>query len=95
MFDDFYYAGDDNMNFPDYECLEYCSSEDTDWDSAWMYYNEEDYSVWKTKTGNGIAIKDMTTSHIKNCIKLIVKRDGWREEYLPNLVKELINRNEL
>lgn len=26
---------------------------------------------WKTKNGNKIKIKDMTTEHIKNCIKAI------------------------
>ena len=27
--------------------------------------------MWKTKNGEDISIKDMTTQHIKNCIKAI------------------------
>lgn len=56
---------------------------------------KKDYSVWKTSNQSTIPITEMTTSHIKNCIKLIVRRNGWREGYLQFLVKELINRNEL
>lgn len=89
------YSRDDNMNYPNYEgILEFCSSEDTDWDSMWMYYPIEDYSIWKQKDGTKIPIKDMTTSHIKNCIKMIVRKE-WREEWLSELLKELIKRKEL
>ena len=35
----------------------------------------------------------MTTSHIKNCIKLIYKKNGtWRNGYLKYLKEELIKR---
>lgn len=30
-----------------------------------------DYSIWKTHDGILINIKDMSTEHIKNCIKMI------------------------
>ena len=29
------------------------------------------YDYWRTKDGKEIAIKDMTTEHIKNCIKAL------------------------
>lgn len=49
--------------------------------------------VWITNDGRYLYIKDMTTSHIKNCIKLIYKKNGtWRNGYLKYLKKELIRR---
>ena len=49
--------------------------------------------VWITNEGKYLYIKDMTTSHIKNCIKLIYKKNGtWRNGYLKYLKEELIKR---
>ena len=32
--------------------------------------------TWKTKEGKKLKIKDMTTGHIQNCIKLLEKYDS-------------------
>lgn len=63
------------------------------------YTNEEGVEfvdklpVWITNKGKYLYIKDMTTSHIKNCIKLIYKKNGtWRNGYLKYLKEELIKR---
>lgn len=56
-------------------------------------FNEE---IWECKNGKRIPIKNMTTNHIKNCIKMIVKsiKNGhnWRVNYLLPLKEELIKR---
>lgn len=58
-------------------------------------HNETAFTVWTTKEGQRIPIKDMNTFHIKNCIKSIVKSSyKWRKEYLFNLVNELISRKD-
>lgn len=79
------YSGDDNMNYPDYEdMLLYASNTP-----------KIDYSVWKMKEGIEIPIKQMKTSHIKNCIRTITRNEGWRKGYLKSLIIELVDRNEL
>lgn len=48
------------------------------------------FPAWRTATDELIAIRDMTTEHIKNCIKLIYKRNGvWRHQYLRYFEEEL------
>lgn len=97
----------DMLDDPQYETFnEFLSSEDRDWDSAWMYYEEEEeiseefyeyvnsLTTWETKHLEIISISEMKTSHIKNCIKKII-REQWRGEYLWPLTKELIRRKEL
>ena len=34
---------------------------------------ETNYEIWQTKNGKEIPIKEMTTRHIKNCLKLLHK----------------------
>lgn len=49
--------------------------------------------AWRTNDGELIAIKDMETSHIKNCIKTIYRRNGtWRQQYLRYFENELRRR---
>ena len=49
--------------------------------------------AWRTKDGELIAIKDMDTSHIKNCIKMIYRSNGtWRHQYLRYFEAELRKR---
>lgn len=57
------------------------------------YWDDVDNDIWRMAGGTRIAIKDMKTSHIKNCLKMIYRSNGsWRREYLPALQKELIKR---
>ena len=49
--------------------------------------------AWRMKDGELIAIKDMDTSHIKNCIKMIYRSNGkWRHQYLRYFEAELRKR---
>lgn len=51
------------------------------------------YPAWKMFNGELIAIKDMTTSHIKNCIRMIYRKNGtWRHQYLRYFELELRRR---
>lgn len=51
-------------------------------------------NIWVTRDGTEINIKDMTTSHIKNCINRIIKMN-WRLDYLPLLQSELSKRQSI
>lgn len=52
--------------------------------------------AWRMKDGNLIAIQDMDTSHIKNCIKMIYRHNGtWRHQYLRYFEAELRRRKYL
>lgn len=52
--------------------------------------------AWRMKDGNLIAIQDMDTSHIKNCIKMIYRHNGtWRHQYLRYFEAELHRRKYL
>lgn len=51
------------------------------------------FPAWRMRNGQLIAIKDMDTSHIKHCIKMIYKSNGtWRHQYLRYFEAELITR---
>lgn len=55
----------------------------------------EHYAVpaWVTADNELIAIKDMETSHIKNCIRMIYRKNGtWRQQYLRYFKAELLRR---
>lgn len=53
----------------------------------------EEEIVWETRDGNFIPISQMTTSHIKNSINMILKSNKkWRKGYLVPLQKELTKR---
>lgn len=49
-------------------------------------------TVWTCKDGREILVRDMDTSHIINCIRLIKNRN-WRREYLDRLELELLIRS--
>lgn len=52
--------------------------------------------AWRMKDGNLIAIQNMDTSHIKNCIKMIYRHNGtWRPQYLRYFEAELRRRKYL
>ena len=94
----------DNMDWLDEPDYEYCEAElaaeqewenfdpDEDDEEGYKYLNS--LTTWETKDLQVLKISEMKTSHIKNCIKKII-RDEWRGEYLWSLTKELIKRKEL
>lgn len=49
--------------------------------------------VWITAEGERLTIDEMSTSHIKNCLKEIYKRNGtWRREFIRPFECELRRR---
>ncbi len=48
---------------------------------------------WTMKDGTQIEISQMTTSHIKNCLKML-ERGRFNKEIYDELVKELRSRGE-
>lgn len=53
----------------------------------------DDNPYWEMADHELIAIKDMDTTHIKNCIKRIYKSNGvWRHQYLRLFEAELRKR---
>jgi len=56
------------------------------------HYNYLD-NVWVTQDGNHINISEMGDFHLNNCIAMIRRRNGWREDYLPILESELERRS--
>jgi hypothetical protein len=49
--------------------------------------------IWITRDGRAYLVSDMTTSHIRNCIAMIERRNGWRRRYLARLYLELVIRD--
>ncbi len=53
----------------------------------------DDEPCWEMADHELIAVKDMDTSHIKNCIRKIYRSNGrWRHQYLRIFESELRNR---
>lgn len=47
-------------------------------------------TIWVTKDGRRIPVRQMTDSHLTNAIRLIIRSGGsWRREYLDRLLLEL------
>ena len=84
----------DNMDFLDEDEEGYCSSDyDIDSEKDIEYIS---IPAWRMKDGKLIAIRDMDTSHIKNCIKIIYRSNGtWRHQYLRYFEAELRKRKYL
>lgn len=49
--------------------------------------------VWVCRDGTMLTVSQMQTSHIKNCIALIMRKRNWRREFLPRLLLELDMRS--
>lgn len=55
-------------------------------------YFEQDYpfgiagDTWQSKNGP-IKVAEMTTVHIRACMKIVVEDDGWYGRFLRELVK--------
>lgn len=57
------------------------------------YLEDVENGIWRMADGTRIAIKDMRTNHINNCIKMILRsKNHWRKEYLETLQRELLRR---
>lgn len=48
-------------------------------------YDEPDWNYWETKDGEKIAVKDMSESHIKNCIRMLKKKSIQKLNLMMNL----------
>ena len=76
--------------------LEALYGSDYDLDSTHSGVEFISIPAWRMADGNLIAIRDMETSHIKNCIKMIYRKNGtWRHQYLKYFETELKIRKEL
>ena len=76
--------------------LEALYGSDYDLDSTHSGVEFISIPAWRMRNGKLIAIKDMDTSHIKNCIKMIYKSNGkWRHQYLRYFEAELRRRKYL
>lgn len=73
--------------------LEALYGNDYDLDSTRSSVEFISIPAWRMRNGKLIAIKDMDTSHIKNCIKMIYRSNGkWRHQYLRYFEAELRKR---
>lgn len=64
---------------------------------AAIYEAEKDIrnNIWIAKDGTKYSISEMTTSHIKNCIRMIQRSNyHWRPEYIEPLTQELKRREQ-
>lgn len=52
-------------------------------------YEPELYNTWITQDGRVIPIKDMSTSHIKNCIKMINNNRPTPQHMLTDAAQDL------
>lgn len=76
------------------QALEALYGSDYDLDSTHLSVEFIFIPAWRMKDGKLIAIRDMETSHIKNCIKMIYRSNGtWRHQYLRYFEAELRKRN--
>lgn len=51
--------------------------------------------LWETKEGKTLSVKEMETSHIKNCIRMLLRnRSPFAEVYVPMFENELARRGE-
>lgn len=57
------------------------------------YQHNLDEHIWIGAGNKRYIIEYMQTSHIKNCIKMIYRKNSnWRQEYLPLFQNELLRR---
>jgi hypothetical protein len=50
------------------------------------------FTKWQLKDGSKIPLKKMSITHLQNCINMIDRRNGWREQWKIHLVGELKSR---
>ena len=89
--DDMGFPGMEDL-IPDEEKYKFLHGSDFDIDST---DKVEFISIpaWRTRDNELIAIKDMDTSHIRNCIRMILSsKSSWRSSYLRYFRAELLRR---
>jgi hypothetical protein len=45
--------------------------------------------LWKCRDGRVLRVSQMSDSHLANAIRLILRSNGWRRDYLPRLLLEV------
>ena len=46
-------------------------------------------TIWRCADGRLIPVRQMTDSHLHNCIRMILSKRSWRREYLDRLLLEV------
>lgn len=59
-------------------------------DYAYEMYNDMRAGIWTMRDGTEIAVTDMTTSHIRNCMRMV----GTKHEWYRVFAEELKRRGE-
>lgn len=76
--------------------MDYCPSqtlEDILGSEEYQYQCNVANKIWVDMFGNKYSVSEMSTPHIKRCVKLIYKNNGnWRPEYLRIFEVELRKR---
>ena len=49
-------------------------------------------TVWVTRDGRAILVSDMSDSHLRNAIQMILRHPDWRRRYLDRLQLEVTIR---
>lgn len=47
--------------------------------------------AWQTKDGTKIKVSEMTTQHIKNCMRIVGVDDGWYAVFQEELKRRISN----
>lgn len=54
-------------------------------DYAYELYNSMQAGIWTMRDGTEIAVMDMTTTHIRNCMRMVGKNNGWYSVFADEL----------
>jgi hypothetical protein len=59
---------------------------------VWDTTQAPDYDFWSQKDRSLIALTSMKESHIRNCLRMIHRRDNWRRGWITPFAEELERR---
>lgn len=45
--------------------------------------------IWKTRSGKELPIRNMTTQHIRNCMRLVGEDDMWYDAFAAELERRM------
>ena len=62
------------------------------WCGTCKCWRDSNSLLWKCDDGRYIHLKNMETSHIQNCVGMIMHRSNWRQRYMEPLLLELKRR---